>query len=130
MTDFCSTSYLYLKENSLFQKKIAAGIKKYGLNFGGSRLNNMCPRVYEEAELFFSEFLGTEESLISSSGTLAGIILTSWLSDNEYNKVYVAADIHPSLLATRMKYEIFDDLSLLCNKIKTSDDHNTRFDDD
>ncbi|MGE5355726.1 MAG: aminotransferase class I/II-fold pyridoxal phosphate-dependent enzyme [Deltaproteobacteria bacterium] len=120
MPDFCSTSYLYLKDNRPFEKSIQSGIQKYGLNFGGSRFNNMCPPVYDEAEKYFSDFLGTEDSLITSSGTLAGVLLTSHLSEISNIEIFAGYDVHPSLLASRMKYEVFDDINNLNTKLRLS----------
>lgn len=113
MTDFCSTSYLNLKANPEFIENIMSGIEKYGLNFGGSRFNNMCPEIYDQAEMFFSDFLSTEDTLITSSGTLAAMLFNSYLAEKSECVVFQSTDVHPAFknpLIDHIEFRNFDQL--------------------
>jgi 8-amino-7-oxononanoate synthase len=121
MTDFCSTSYLYVIGNSEFLENIKTGIEKYGLNFGGSRFNNMCPDIYDQAEVIFSKFLETEDTLIASSGTLAGILFNSILVDDKGSLVFQSFDAHPAFKNPLINYIEFYNFEQLKEIISSQD---------
>ena len=113
MLSFCSTSYLSVSDNAEFIHNIDIGIEKYGLNFGGSRRNNMCPDIYNLSEIFFSNFLGTEDTLLSSSGSLAGMLFSSYFIDKPECVIYQAIDVHPALKNPYGQYRAFQDFNIL-----------------
>lgn len=110
--DFAGTSYLGLNKNEQFLELIYKGIEKYGANFGGSRFNNSIPDVYDQFEQFVSDKLGCQSTVLSSSGTLAGVLLSDYLKRNEYS-VYISHDLHPSLKCNFESFFEFHDISEL-----------------
>ncbi len=127
MTDFCSTSYLNLKGNPEFLENIISGIEKYGLNFGGSRFNNMCPDIYDQAELFFSKFLSTEDTLTTSSGTLAAMLFNSYLADKPDCIVFQSFDVHPAFKNPLVNYVEFRNFDQLREIISAEDPASLKF---
>jgi len=115
--NFTGTAYLGLPENSAFMDLINKGIKKYGINFGGSRLNNAVPDIYDKAEDFFSKKLYCEDTLIASSGTLTGILLANYLKKGNFD-IFVSEDLHPALKYNFRSYSSFEELEELLSSIK------------
>lgn len=85
-----------------FQDKVIAGLKRYGLNHGQSRGNNVRLSIYDEFEQFFSESAGAESALVMSSGYLAGTASLQLLSADA-DQIWVAPDTHPAILPTHLK---------------------------
>ena len=54
---FSGTAYLGLTHHPEFHIHLREGLKRYGANFGGSRLSNMKLSVFQEAEVFLAEWL-------------------------------------------------------------------------
>ncbi|WP_298285777.1 aminotransferase class I/II-fold pyridoxal phosphate-dependent enzyme [uncultured Lutibacter sp.] len=94
---FGGTSYLGMASNTEFQKNIFEGLKKWGTFYGSSRNANIKLAIYEEAENYFSNFLGSEDSLTTSSGTLAGKMVIDYLSKTT-QKFFHYPKTHPAVL--------------------------------
>jgi len=116
---FGGTAYLGLSQNHEFINLYTEGIKKFGLNNGTSRTNNIQLAIYREAEQVAAKRFGAEDSLITSSGFLAAQLAVKALSP--LGKVIYAPATHPALwLATqpqrlesfsRWKAEIVDEVN-------------------
>ncbi|HEB61772.1 MAG TPA: aminotransferase class I/II-fold pyridoxal phosphate-dependent enzyme [Bacteroidetes bacterium] len=119
--DFTGTAYLGLPDNAAFMDLIYKGIEKYGINFGGSRLNNAVPEIYNSAEDFFAEKLFCDNSLIASSGTLTGVLLANYLKKNNF-ELYVSEDLHPALKCNFSSYSTFEDLEDLLPSLKDKEE--------
>jgi len=92
---FGGTAYLGIPQNSEFINLFCEGIKKYGLNNGTSRSNNIQLGIYDEAEKIAAERFGAEDALITSSGYLAAQLTVKGLSD--FGEVIYAPSCHPAL---------------------------------
>ncbi len=92
---FGGTAYLGIPQNENFLSLYLAGIKKYGLNNGTSRGNNVQLGIYDEAETFAAEKFGSEAALITSSGYLAAQLTVK--SMQIYGRVVYAPNTHPAL---------------------------------
>lgn len=92
---FGGTAYLGIPQNQAFTGLYIEGIKKYGLNNGTSRTNNVQLGIYDEAEQAAASRFGTEDALITSSGYLAAQ-LTVKAYQNFGNLIY-APNCHPAL---------------------------------
>ena len=92
---FSGTSYLNMAKNAAFQHALMESVRRYGTNFGGSRLSNMRLEVFGRAERFLAEWTGAAAALTVSSGTLAGQLVVQALADR--GDFYFAPDVHPAL---------------------------------
>lgn len=119
MIDFISSNYLSVYNNSDFRSILGVGIEKYGYNFGGSRLSNICPEIYDEAENHLVDFLSADDALLISSGTLSGFLISEYIQSLSSCLIFEAADLHPSLKSNGKKSIVFNDsqeLKELLNK--------------
>jgi 7-keto-8-aminopelargonate synthetase-like enzyme len=94
---FSGTAYLGMASLPAFEDLVMEGAKRFGLNHGWSRGNNVQLSVYDEFEHFFSEQAGSELSLLFSSGYLAGRAALSELMKTA-DLIYAAPDTHPAIL--------------------------------
>ena len=94
---FSGTAYLGMGIVPEFQEKVIEGLKKYGLNHGQSRGNNVRLKVYDKFEEFFAKNAESEAAIVMSSGYLAGTAALRFLQ-NEANTIWVAPDTHPAIL--------------------------------
>ena len=118
---FGGTAYLGLPTNKSFQKTITESVIKWGSFYGSSRNSNIKLSVFERAENFFAEQIGTEASLTISSGTLAGKLVLDNLSKLK-NTFYHYPKTHPAIL-NKSSLPLFIDGKLhpnLCNSISES----------
>lgn len=92
---FGGTAYLGIPQNQDFINLYVEGIKKFGLNNGTSRNNNIQLGIYDEAENVAAGHYGAEAALITSSGYLAAQLTVKALSD--LGEVSYAPATHPSL---------------------------------
>lgn len=92
---FGGTAYLGIPQNQDFINLYIEGIKKFGLNNGTSRSNNIQLGIYDEAENIAAARYGAEAALITSSGYLAAQLTVKALSN--LGKVSYAPATHPSL---------------------------------
>lgn len=93
---FGGTAYLGLPQNGDFTDLYVEGIKRYGLNNGTSRNNNIQLGIYGEAEQVAAYRFGSADALIISSGYLAAQLAIKSLSS--FGKVRYSPAIHPALL--------------------------------
>lgn len=92
---FGGTAYLGIPQNKEFLNYYLEGIKKFGLNNGTSRSNNVQLGIYNDAENFAAEKFGSEHALITSSGYLAAQLAIKNLS--VFGEVRYAPATHPAL---------------------------------
>ncbi|MCJ0741755.1 aminotransferase class I/II-fold pyridoxal phosphate-dependent enzyme [Pedobacter montanisoli] len=92
---FGGTAYLGIPQNTSFIKLFIEGIKKYGLNNGTSRGNNVQLGIYNEFEAFTASKYGTESALVSSSGYLAAKLTVAHFANR--GTLRYAPATHPSL---------------------------------
>ena len=121
MIDFISSNYLSVYNNLDFRSILQEGIEKYGYNFGGSRLSNICPDIYNEAENHLIDFLSTDDVLLTSSGTLSGFLISQYIQSISTCLVFGADDLHPSLKIKNGKSIIFHDYKELKKLLSKND---------
>ncbi|MBC6110088.1 aminotransferase class I/II-fold pyridoxal phosphate-dependent enzyme [Pedobacter fastidiosus] len=92
---FGGTAYLGIPQNREFLELYLKGIKKYGLNNGTSRSNNIQLGIYNDAEQVAAGRFKSESALIISSGYLAAQLAVKTLSQK--GKVLYAPATHPAL---------------------------------
>lgn len=92
---FGGTAYLGIPQNAEFVQLYIDGIKKFGLNNGTSRSNNIQLGIYDEAEKIAAKRFKADEALITSSGYLAAQLSVKALSKS--GKVIYAPATHPAL---------------------------------
>lgn len=95
---FGGTAYLGIPKNQDFINLYIEGIKKFGLNNGTSRTNNIQLGIYDDAEKVAAARYGAEAALITSSGYLAAQLTVKALS--KLGQVIYAPATHPSLWLT------------------------------
>ncbi|SMC69373.1 aminotransferase class I/II-fold pyridoxal phosphate-dependent enzyme [Pedobacter africanus] len=91
---FSGTAYLGIPQNSAFIGHYQDGLKKFGLNNGTSRGNNVQLGIYNEAEAYAAEYFGAEAALITSSGYLAAQLLVRAFASEH---LIYAPQTHPAL---------------------------------
>lgn len=94
---FGGTAYLGLPTNSDFQRTLTQCLLKWGSFYGSSRNSNIKLSVFNRAEGFFAKQIGTEDSVTTSSGTLAGRLILEYLSKSDY-VFYHYPKTHPAIL--------------------------------
>jgi len=92
---FGGTAYLGIPQNQDFINLYLEGIKKFGLNNGTSRTNNIQLGIYDEAEKVAARRYGAEAALITSSGYLAAQLTVKALCG--LGKVIYGPAAHPAL---------------------------------
>lgn len=91
---FSGTAYLGIPQNSTFIGHYQDGLKKFGLNNGTSRGNNVQLGIYNEAEAYAAAYFGAEAALITSSGYLAAQMLVRAFASEH---LIYAPQTHPAL---------------------------------
>lgn len=92
---FSGTAYLGIPQNEAFRSLYLEGIKKFGLNNGTSRGNNVQLGIYSEAEQYAARYFGADAALITSSGYLAAQMLVRHYAS--YGNLLYAPQTHPAL---------------------------------
>ncbi|SFH11016.1 aminotransferase class I/II-fold pyridoxal phosphate-dependent enzyme [Pedobacter insulae] len=92
---FGGTAYLGIPQHQQFQELYIEGIKRFGLNNGTSRNNNVQLGIYHQAEEFAAAYFGANASLITSSGYLSAQLSVKCLS--ALGEVRYAPATHPAL---------------------------------
>lgn len=92
---FGGTAYLGIPQNQDFIDLYIEGVKKFGLNNGTSRTNNIQQGIYDEAEKVAAARYGAEAALITSSGYLAAQLTVKALC--RLGKVIYGPAAHPAL---------------------------------
>lgn len=95
---FGGTSYLGIATHAEFQKTLYKNIVKWGTAYGSSRNANIKLAVYGAFEQFFSKQIMAENSLTTSSGTIAGNLVIGFLSKS-ISSFYHHPKTHPAVLA-------------------------------
>lgn len=101
---FGGTAYLGIPQNDDFIKLYVDGIKKFGLNNGTSRINNIQLGIYNEAEIEAADRFKAEAALITSSGYLAAQLTVKELSN--FGSVIYAPSTHPALWQEKQPDEV------------------------
>ena len=94
---FGGTAYLGMQTHKDFQELLIKNLRKYGSNYGASRLANVGMDVYDRAEQELSNWVGAEDALILSSGYLAGQLIANHLYTQSY-KLFYGPNTHSALL--------------------------------
>lgn len=97
---FGGTAYLGLPTNSDFQNTLVKSVEKWGSFYGSSRNSNIKLSVFNKAEDLLAKQIGTEKSLTTSSGTLAGKLVLEYLSKNQ-STFYHYPKTHPAILHSK-----------------------------
>jgi 8-amino-7-oxononanoate synthase len=92
---FGGTAYLGIPQSDDFLKLYLEGLKKYGINNGTSRGNNVQLGIYDDAETCAAKRFGAEAALITSSGYLAAQLAVKYTSG--FGEVRYAPETHPAL---------------------------------
>lgn len=92
---FSGTAYLGIPRHAAFMSHYLEGLKKFGLNNGTSRGNNVQLAIYNEAEHYAARYFGAAAALITSSGYLAAQLLVRHYAG--YGKLLYAPQTHPAL---------------------------------
>lgn len=107
---FGGTSYLGLQTDEVFKGLFIKNLKKYGTNYGASRNANVQISIFDEAENYMANLLGSEACTTMSSGYLAGQLVAHSLNTEAYESFY-APESHCALhLTPKEPYVNFTDL--------------------
>ncbi|WP_316830322.1 aminotransferase class I/II-fold pyridoxal phosphate-dependent enzyme [Pedobacter aquatilis] len=98
---FGGTAYLGIPQNEEFINLYTEGIKRFGLNNGTSRTNNIQLGIYNEAEIIAAKRFKAEDALITSSGYLAAQLTVKAFSD--FGELRYAPSTHPALWLENQK---------------------------
>ena len=94
---FGGTAYLGIPTNRSFQKTLSKCLNKWGSFYGSSRNSNIKLSIFKEVEEVLAKQIGAEDSVTTSSGTLAGVLVLDYLSKSE-NTFYHFPKTHPAIL--------------------------------
>jgi len=97
---FGGTAYLGLPTNADFQNTLIKSITKWGSFYGSSRNSNIKLSIFDKAENLFAKQIGTEKSVTTSSGTLAGKLVLEHLSKSK-STFYHYPKTHPAILHSK-----------------------------
>ncbi|MDR0262764.1 MAG: 8-amino-7-oxononanoate synthase [Sphingobacterium sp.] len=92
---FGGTSYLGLATDKAYTSIFIEGLRRYGINNGTSRNNNVQQAIFDQAEEYAAKRFGFEASLLLSSGYLATQFLVRTLAAE--GEILHAPSCHPSL---------------------------------
>lgn len=92
---FGGTAYLGIPQNHNFIDLYMEGLKRFGLNNGTSRSNNIQLGIYNEGEYEAARRFSAEDALITSSGYLAAQLTVKSLAPS--GTVVYAPSTHPAL---------------------------------
>tara|TARA_R110000765_G_scaffold411795_1_gene511083 strand:+ start:1586 stop:2632 length:1047 start_codon:yes stop_codon:yes gene_type:complete len=93
---FGGTSYLGLQTDHEFQELFIKNIKKYGTSYSASRKSNIRISIFDKAESYLSNMVGSESCITMSSGYLAGQLVCDYFNNEDY-KLYYAPNTHSAL---------------------------------
>ena len=119
---FGGTAYLGLQTFPKFQQLYIENVKRYGTNYGASRMSNIRLSVFEEAESYLAKLVGSESCITLSSGYLAGQFILRFLQGKKH-KFFYAPNSHSALQAKKPKnYVTYASLSFALNSHLTAND--------
>ena len=81
---FGGTSYLGLQTHKEFKKLFTSNIMRYGTHYGASRASNVRFSIYDKAERFLANHIGSESCITLSSGYMASQLLSQYFTDPIY----------------------------------------------
>lgn len=93
---FSGYSYLGISHVPEFIALVKEGLDKYGVLHPSSRISNTQLNIFEEMEAMLSHLTSQEETVIYSSGFLAGRAVVDLLARNAW-QCYIAPFTHPAL---------------------------------
>ncbi|WP_047244991.1 pyridoxal phosphate-dependent aminotransferase family protein [Maribacter thermophilus] len=99
---FGGTSYLGLQYDSEFQELFIKNIKQYGTNYSASRKSNVRFTIFDEAESYLANLVGSEDCLTLSSGYLAGQFVSEFIHKKTCKPFY-APNTHSALFRNTVK---------------------------
>ncbi|MBU2997889.1 aminotransferase class I/II-fold pyridoxal phosphate-dependent enzyme [Cellulophaga baltica] len=99
---FGGTAYLGLQTDRNFQDIYIQNILKYGTNYGASRKSNIQIAIFDKAENYLANLVGSESCTTMSSGYLAGQFVTQAFANKTY-KLFYAPNTHSALYQTKQK---------------------------
>lgn len=100
---FGGTAYLGLLVDQEWQNLVIEGIRKYGVNNGTSRSNNVQLGIYDEGEEMLANRFHYESAALFSSGYLAAQATVRAFYGSA---VYYAPDTHPALWSAEKPVEL------------------------
>tara|TARA_R110002050_G_scaffold100580_1_gene208128 strand:- start:78631 stop:79689 length:1059 start_codon:yes stop_codon:yes gene_type:complete len=98
---FGGTSYLGLQTDVDFQDLFIKNVRKYGTNYGASRKSNIRISIFEEAERYLANLVGSESCVTLSSGYLAGQFIVQSVHKKNY-KLFYAPNTHSALYVSHI----------------------------
>jgi 7-keto-8-aminopelargonate synthetase-like enzyme len=111
---FGGTSYLGLQDLPEFQELFIKNIKKYGTGYSASRQSNIRFSIYEEAENYLANLVGSKNCITLSSGYLAGQFVAEFMSKKKF-KAFYAPNTHSALFRNyhkQKKYVTYASLNI------------------
>ena len=109
---FGGTSYLGLQTDESFQNLFITNIKRYGTNYGASRISNIRLSIFKKTERYLADFVGAEACITMSSGYLAGQFVAQAMNNKKYRFFY-APNTHSALYPIKTKsYTTFTALNI------------------
>ncbi len=116
---FSGTSYLGAATHPEFISRMQKSMQQWGTSYGSSREANITLSAYRKAEIFLKHFLGLEDLVTVSSGTLSGL-LTLHVLENEENAFFHLPKTHPAITHPK-SFDLFINNEvhpLACSSIK------------
>ena len=101
---FASNDYLGMSNNYELQEALSESCKKNGLGSGSSPLISGYSESHKELECLISEFLGTQSTIIFSSGYLFCISLVCWFPLDKFS----SSTLHTIILGLILNRPILD----------------------
>jgi 8-amino-7-oxononanoate synthase len=93
---FGGTAYLGLQTDIEFQNLYIQNIRKYGTNYGASRKSNIRINIFDQAENYLANLVGSEACVTLSSGYLAGQFIGQFLNKKKF-KFFYSPNTHSAL---------------------------------
>lgn len=111
---FGGTAYLGLQTDPEFQALFISNIKKYGTGYSASRKSNVQLSIFQEAETYLANLVGSAACITLSSGYLAGQLICDYFNSSDHQLFY-APNTHSALV--RGTQTVFDNWENLFKKI-------------
>lgn len=113
---FGGTSYLGVQADPEFRELLVENIRRYGGSHGASRMSNLRLKIYEQAEQQLAAWTGSESALTTSSGFLAGQLLSYFFDRGPY-RLFYAPNAHEAMIRGKhIPYENYDSLAAAIRK--------------
>ena len=99
---FGGTSYLGVQNYPPFKELYVKNVSKYGMHYGASRKSNVALDIYEAAESYLANWVGSASCLTMSSGYLAAQLVVQTLLEKGH-RVFAVPHAHTALLMNGVK---------------------------